>query len=91
MSNHPINQPAETEPVSFEQALARLEEIAQLLDRSEVPLADALELCAEAAKLTRFSRARLAEAEGKLQQLVELANGELRLEPLDGGLAGSGQ
>ncbi|MHB9129892.1 MAG: exodeoxyribonuclease VII small subunit [Armatimonadota bacterium] len=71
------------EPQSFEQALARLEEIAALLDRNEVPLAEALELCAEAAQLTRFCRTQLSEAEGKLEQLVEAANGTTRLEPLD--------
>ena len=69
-------------PQSFEQALARLEEIANLLDRNDVPLAEALSLCAEAASLRQFCRARLSDAEGKLQQLEELANGEIRLEPL---------
>ncbi len=77
------NSSEQQQPASFEQALARLEEIASRLDRSEVPLAEALELCAEAAALTRICRVRLTEAEGKLQQLVELANGDIRLEPLD--------
>jgi len=83
MMNYSSNQSSNTESISFEQALARLEEIAQLLDRSEVPLAEALNLCAEAATLTRLCRMRLNEAEGRLQQLVELANGELRVEPLE--------
>jgi len=71
-------------PQSFEQALARLEEIAAMLDRSDIPLTEALALCAEAAELRKFCRARLSEAEGKLQQLEELANGDIRLEPLGG-------
>lgn len=70
---------------TFEQALARLEEIANTLDRNDVPLADALALCAEAVTLRQFCHARLTEAEGKLQQLEELANGDVRLEPLTGG------
>lgn len=70
-------------PANFEQALARLEEIAVLLDRGDVPLADALNLCAEAAALHRLCRTLLAEAEGKLQQLVEMANGEIRVEPME--------
>ena len=69
-------------PHSFEEALARLEEIARALDRGETPLAESLELCAEAAQLTRYCRTQLSEAEGKLEQLVELANGEVRVEPL---------
>ncbi|HEY3377751.1 MAG TPA: exodeoxyribonuclease VII small subunit [Armatimonadota bacterium] len=64
---------------TFEEALARLEAIALALDRNDVPLAAALALCAEAATLTRFCRAQLAEAEGKLEQLVEAANGEVRI------------
>ncbi len=72
-------------PQTFEQALARLEEIAMRLDRHDVPLADALAWCAEAAELRRFCHARLREAEGQLQRLEELANGEVRLEPLPEG------
>lgn len=70
--------------MTFEEALARLEAIAGTLERNDVPLARALELCAEAAILRRQCRAQLGEAEGRLQQLEELANGEIRLEPLEG-------
>lgn len=68
--------------MSFEDALARLEEIAALLDRNEAPLKDALELCAEAADLARFCRAQLTVAEGKLEQLRETSTGEVSIEPL---------
>ena len=71
-------------PANFEQALARLEEIANTLDRNDVPLAEALDLCAEATALRQFCHAQLNEAEGKLLKLEELANGEMRLEPLTG-------
>jgi len=83
MTTEPNNLSAQQEPASFEPALARLEEIAQQLDRGEVPLADALNLCAEAAALQKLCRTKLAEAEGKLQQLLEMANGEIRLEPME--------
>jgi len=68
--------------MSFEDALARLEEIAALLDRNEAPLKDALELCAEATELARFCRTQLAVAEGKLEQLRENSTGEVSIEPL---------
>ena len=71
------------EPRSFEEALARLEEIAATLERNDVPLADALTLVTEAAHLKRYCRTQLTEAEGTLEKLVELADGELRLEPLE--------
>ncbi len=72
--------------ISFEAALARLEEIAALLDRNEAPLKDALELCAEAAGLARLCREQLAAAEGKLELLRENSAGELSVEPLEGTL-----
>lgn len=76
-----MEQQAE-QPQSFEAALARLEEVAVILDRNEVSLADALKLCAEAAALTRYCREQLAAAEGKLEQLIEAANGDVAIAPL---------
>lgn len=69
--------------MTFERALARLEEIATLIDRNEIPLADALNLCTEATKLFGYCRQQLADAEGKLERLVETAHGASRLESLD--------
>ena len=77
------HQTEPAQPATFEDALARLEEIAALLDRNEIPLAEALALCAEAAMLTRFCREQLSEAEGKLEELSQEINGELQLQPLD--------
>jgi len=77
-----VDHSTRAEPTSFEAALARLEEIATLLDRNEVPLADALALCAEAVTLREYCRAQLAEAEGKLERLTETATGDVHLEPL---------
>ncbi len=83
MTAGPNNSSTNPEPASFEQALARLEEIARLLDHSDIPLAEALTLCSEAAALNRRCRALLTQAEGQLQQLVEAANGAMRLEPME--------
>jgi exodeoxyribonuclease VII small subunit len=78
-----VGQTEQPEPKSFEQALARLEEIATALDRNEVPLAEALSLCAEAAVLRDYCRQQLNEAEGKLEQLIEAANGQVQVAPLE--------
>jgi exodeoxyribonuclease VII small subunit len=78
-----VAKTTQQENPTFEQALARLEEIAGLLDRNEVALAEALQLCAEAATLSRYCREQLADAEGKLEKLVEAANGKTRIEPLE--------
>lgn len=76
-----MGQQAE-QPQSFEAALARLEEVAVILDRNEVSLTEALQLCVEAATLTRYCREQLAAAEGKLEQLIEAANGEVTIAPM---------
>ena len=77
-----MDQSSIKKPESFEEALTRLEEIALALDRNELPLAAALALCAEAASLTRFCRAQLADAEGKLEKLIAAVDGEVRTVPL---------
>lgn len=71
-----------TKPENFEQALARLEEIAATLERNDVPLTESLALVTEAAHLKRYCRAQLTEAEGRLEKLVELADGDIRIEPM---------
>lgn len=78
-----MTQESHRQPKSFEEALARLDEIATALDRNDVPLAEALALCAEAASLAKYCREQLATAEGKLDKLIEAANGELSTLPLD--------
>ena len=78
-----MEQQENQKPITFEEALTRLETIAEILDCNDVPLSEALQLCAEATRLLRFCRAQLAEAEGKLEQLIDTANGELRVEPFD--------
>lgn len=69
---------------TFEQALARLEEIDGKLDRGDATLAESLQFVAEATELVKFCRAQLAEAEGRLEQLVEAADGSLRVEEMGG-------
>ena len=81
-----MEQPSASTTKTFEQAVTRLEEISTALDRNDIPLAEALQLCAEAAELTRLCRTQLTEAEGKLEQLIEAANGDIRLVSLDNDL-----
>jgi len=67
----------------FEKALAELEAIVQTMERGELGLDAALEHFERGIALTRRCQAVLAEAEQRVQQLVE-QNGELRLEPFHG-------
>lgn len=60
--------------ISFEQALQRLEELADILERGELPLADSLKLYEEGAQLAAFCSKELADARQKIIDLSEKSN-----------------
>ena len=60
---------------TFEQSLARLEEIVNLLEKGEAPLAESLGLFEEGAGLVRECGAMLDEAEQKVVKLRRSADG----------------
>jgi exodeoxyribonuclease VII small subunit len=66
--------------MTFEQALARLEEIAHQLEGGDLPLEQAIALAEEGFGLSQFCEQQLTAA-GKIQQLVERM-GRPVLEPL---------
>ena len=68
---------SDTPTPSFEAALTRLEQIVQRLEKGELPLEESLVLYEEGIKLSRLCHAKLEEAEGKIEQLVKDARGEL--------------
>lgn len=65
---------------SFEEALARLEEIVTLLERGEVPLEDGLCLFEEGVVLSRRCHEMLRSAEARISRLVREEEGGLTLE-----------
>jgi exodeoxyribonuclease VII small subunit len=73
---------------SFEEALARLEEIAEQLESGELPLEKAIALAEEGLKLSQFCEKQLTEAEGKIEQLVERM-GAVGVEPRE--IGGEGE
>jgi exodeoxyribonuclease VII small subunit len=62
---------------SFEAALTRLEQIVQRLEKGELALEESLVLYEEGIQLSRLCHAKLEEAEGRIEQLVKDARGEL--------------
>jgi exodeoxyribonuclease VII small subunit len=66
----------EKSSASFEKALARLEEIVELLDDGNLPLAQSLALFREGATLTKRCRALLAEAEVQIQEALRDSHAE---------------
>lgn len=64
-----------TEEKSFEQSLARLEEIVRLLERGDAPLAESLGLFEEGAGLVKHCTEQLGAAEQRVVQLRKSADG----------------
>jgi exodeoxyribonuclease VII small subunit len=63
--------------MSFEEDLARLDAIARALEGDRLPLDEALRLFEEGVARLRSAAAALESAEGRVQQLVEKADGSL--------------
>lgn len=83
MSGEPNCQvPGERPTVTFEQALQRLEAIVAQLEAGELTLDESLALFEEGVQLSRVCNARLAEAELKMERLIERADGSLTTEAL---------
>lgn len=55
---------------AFEEAVARLEEIAQQLEDGNLPLEEAISLAEEGLELSELCEKHLTKAEGKIRQLV---------------------
>ena len=65
---------------SFEAALQKLETIVQRLEKGELTLEESLGLYEEGIRLSRLCHAKLEEAEGKIEQLVKDARGDVALD-----------
>jgi exodeoxyribonuclease VII small subunit len=66
--------------MSFEEDLARLDTIARALENDRLPLDEALKLFEEGVARLRTAAAALDTAEGRVQQLVEQADGTLKVK-----------
>ncbi len=75
--------------VSFEKALARLEETVHRLEAGNLPLDEAVALFEEGTRLARLCNEQLDAAELKVSQLVQLPNGEYREQDLHVGAGDS--
>ena len=72
--------------LSFEAALARLEEIVRTLEKGEAPLDRSIELYQEGARLKRHCEARLKDAQARIEQIAFGSDGKpAGLKPFDAG------
>ena len=70
--------------VTFEQAMARLEEIVKQLEQGDAPLEDALALFEEGTRLTKKCTTQLDKAEQKVSKLLAGPDGNPKEEPFEG-------
>lgn len=94
-----MSKPKKPESLSFEEAVAELEDIVARMERGDLPLEEALAAFERGVQLANQSQQKLQQAEQKVQMLIE-KSGEQQLidfepehqanqqsEPYDGGLA----
>jgi exodeoxyribonuclease VII small subunit len=74
---------ADVSGLSFEDALAELEQIVRGLESGQQRLEDAISAYERGAALRRHCEAKLAEAEARVAAIVEHADGTLSVRPAD--------
>lgn len=77
---------APVEELSFEAALARLDDIVRLLEKGEAPLDQSITLYQEGDRLKRHCEARLKDAQARIEQIALGGDGRpAGLKPFDAG------
>jgi exodeoxyribonuclease VII small subunit len=72
--------------LSFEAALARLEEIVRALEKGEAPLDQSIALYQEGEQLKRHCEARLKDAQARIEQIALGPDGQpAGMKPFDAG------
>lgn len=84
--NNSASQDQPIADMSFEQALAALEDIVQQLERGDVPLDQSIALYERGEKLRAACQKRLDTAQARIQKIVAGADGKpIGTAPLDEG------
>ena len=72
-----------TEELSFEEALTKLENIVRELEAGRIKLDDAVTAYTQAVNLKNFCEKKLKDAQLKIEKIETSNNGELTTKPLD--------
>ncbi len=78
-----VDEPQESVPLSFEDALAELERIVRQLEDGKGKLDDAIAAYGRGVSLKRFCEAKLAEAQSRVDKIVLASDGTLTTEPAE--------
>jgi exodeoxyribonuclease VII small subunit len=68
---------------NLEEAMNRLEEIANILEMGDTSLEESIKLYEEGTQLIDFCNSKLKEAEKKILKLVKTPDDKFQLDPLD--------
>ena len=68
---------------NFEEAMQRLEEITQGLEKGDLSLEDSMEIFEEGMKLAKFCTKKLEEAEKKVTRLIKEGEGKFSQQPFE--------
>lgn len=80
-----MSEQTPVEDMSFEQAMAELEQVVGRLERGDVPLEDSIKLYERGAELKKRCEAKLKEAEEKVAAITLDAEGNPSgLKPVEG-------
>ncbi len=79
----PVPAGADVVRLSFEEALAELEKIVRGLESGQQKLEEAIAAFERGSALRRHCEAKLAEAETRIQAIVERADGTLATRPVE--------
>ena len=66
---------SKSRPISFEEAMERLESIVSKLESGDVPLETAIDLFQEGMQLSQLCGSKLEQVERKIEMLIETENG----------------
>jgi exodeoxyribonuclease VII small subunit len=75
------NLPPDIVAMSFEEALAELEQIVKRLEEGKGKLDDAIDSYERGAQLKQHCEAKLSEAQGRVDKIVRSPDGSLATEP----------
>ena len=78
-----MSEPADIAALSFEQALAELEQIVARLESGQAPLEDSIGMYERGAALKAHCEARLAAARLRVEKIVVSATGVSGVEPAE--------
>ncbi|MBE1553790.1 exodeoxyribonuclease VII small subunit [Sporosarcina limicola] len=72
------------EPIRFEEAMLKLEEVVQKLETGDVPLEDAITLYKKGMEFSSYCHAKLQDAEKQLISLIDKEGNKTSYEPTKG-------